>query len=155
MKFIATFLFSSLVLLLASSFSQNPQPGEAADLAAIKAMSQARADAFNEGDAGSIAAYFTEDAVLMAPNSPKKIGPAAVAAYYQEIFDSYHTELESGYEHVTVDGDLAFGRGFAKVTLFSKSTGDTLYSTSKYLNILERQTDGSWKTTHDIWNANE
>ncbi|SEI86229.1 conserved hypothetical protein [Cyclobacterium xiamenense] len=155
MKFIATFLFSSLVLLLASSCSQNPQPGEAADVAAIKAMSQARADAFNEGDAGSIAAYFTEDAVLMAPNSPKKTGPAAVAAYYQEIFDSYHTELESGYEHVTVDGDLAFGRGFAKVTLFSKSTGDTLYSTSKYLNILERQADGSWKTTHDIWNANE
>ena len=28
-------------------------------------------------------------------------------------------------------------------------------STSKYLNILERQADGTWKTTHDIWNANE
>jgi len=155
MKLIVMYFFSSLVLVITSSCNQNPQQGEAADVAAIKAMSQTRADAFNEGDAGTIAAYFTEDAVLMAPNSQKKIGSAAVEAYYQEIFDSYHTALKSGYEQVTVDGDLAFGRGFAKVALYSKSSSDTLYSTSKYLNILERQADGSWKTTHDIWNANE
>jgi ketosteroid isomerase-like protein len=28
-------------------------------------------------------------------------------------------------------------------------------STAKYLNILEKQSDGTWKTTHDIWNGNE
>ena len=155
MKSIVMYFFSSLVLVIIGSCNQNLQQREAADVAAIKTMSQKRADAFNEGDAATIASYFTKDAVLMAPNSPKKIGPKAVAAYYKQIFDSYHTALESGYEQVTVDGDLAFGRGFAKVTLYSKSNGDSLYSTSKYLNILERQADGSWKTTHDIWNANE
>jgi ketosteroid isomerase-like protein len=30
-----------------------------------------------------------------------------------------------------------------------------LVSTAKYLNILKKQADGSWKTTHDIWNSNE
>jgi uncharacterized protein (TIGR02246 family) len=155
MKLILIHYFSILVLVITSSCNQNPGQLEAAHVAAIKAMSQSRADAFNEGDAVTIASYFTKDAILMAPNSPKKIGPEAVAAYYQDIFDNYYTSLESGYEQVTVDGDLAFGRGFAKVTLYSKSSGDTLYSTSKYLNILERQADGSWKTTHDIWNANE
>ncbi|NHE57540.1 YybH family protein [Cyclobacterium plantarum] len=125
------------------------------DIAAITAMSKARADAFNSGDAVTIASYFTEGAFLMAPATETKIGPQAVEAYYQEIFDRYHTELESGYEQVKVDGNLAYGRGFAKVTLYEKSTGDTLHSTSKYLNILERQADGSWKTTHDIWNGNE
>lgn len=118
-------------------------------------MSQARADAFNQGDAAAIARHFTENAYLMAPGSPKMEGPAAVAAYYQGIFDEFDTKLESGYEEVKVDGDLAFGRGFAKVTLYSKISQDTLYSTSKYLNILERQPDGNWKTTHDIWNDNE
>jgi len=29
-----------------------------------------------------------------------------------------------------------------------------MLSISKYLNILERQPDASWKTTHDIWNDN-
>lgn len=146
---------SVMLLITVMSCKSDLNPSQKQDILEIKAMSQARADAFNAGDAAAIAAHFTTDAVLMAPNTPKKIGPEAVEAYYQEIFDNYRTGLESGYDAVRVDGDLAFGRGFAKVTLFSKTTGDTTYATSKYLNILERQPDGSWKTTHDIWNANE
>jgi len=63
------------------------------DIIAIKAMSQARADAFNQGDAAAIAQHFTENAYLMAPGSSKKEGPAAVAAYYQGIFDEFDTCL--------------------------------------------------------------
>ncbi|MDN3690013.1 YybH family protein [Cyclobacterium jeungdonense] len=146
-----------ITILLISMMSCKPElnHSEEQDIMEITAMSHARADAFNAGDAAAIAVHFTTNAVLMAPNSPKEIGLEAVEAYYQGIFDAYRTGLESGYEAVRVDGDLAFGRGFAKVTLVSKTTGDTTYSTSKYLNILERQPDGSWKTTHDIWNANE
>ncbi|SHN30358.1 conserved hypothetical protein [Cyclobacterium lianum] len=125
------------------------------DIKAIENMSKARAEAFNAGDASAIAVHFTDGAFLMAPGTGKKIGPKAVEAYYQQIFDTYHTALESGYEEVKVDGDLAFGRGFAKVTLIDKASGDTIRGSSKYLNILERQPDGSWKTTHDIWNDNE
>jgi ketosteroid isomerase-like protein len=77
-----------------------------------------------------------------------------VKAYYQLVFDRYETALESGYEDVRVDGDLAYGRGFARVTLKDRVTGEVTVSTAKYLNILERQSDGSWKTTHDIWNGN-
>lgn len=146
---------SAMLLISVMSCRSDLNPSQEQDIREIKAMSQARADAFNVGDAAAIATHFTTEAVLMAPNTPPKIGPEAVEAYYQEIFDNYRTGLESGYDAVRVDGDLAFGRGFAKVTLFSKTTGDTTYATSKYLNILERQPDGSWKTTHDIWNANE
>lgn len=153
MKFLS--IPSAILLLSIMSCKSDSGPSGERDILAINAMSQARAVAFNEGDAAAIAVHFSKDAVLMAPNTPKKIGPEAVEAYYQEIFDHYRTGLESGYESVRVDGDLAFGRGFAKVTLISKTTGDTTYATSKYLNILERQSDGSWKTTHDIWNANE
>lgn len=145
----------AMLLMIVMSCKSDLNSSEEQDIREIKAMSQARADAFNAGDAAAIATHFTTDAVLMAPNTPQKIGPEAVEAYYQEIFDNYRTGLESGYDAVRVDGNLAFGRGFAKVTLFSKTTGDTTYATSKYLNILERQPDGSWKTTHDIWNANE
>lgn len=120
----------------------------------ITAISAARAQAFNEGNAAGIAKYFTADAYLMAPDLETQRGPKAIEAYYQEIFDQYETVLESGYEAVVVDGDLAYGRGFAKVTLVDRQTGEKSYATSKYLNILERQSDGSWLTTHDIWNGN-
>lgn len=99
--------------------------------------------------------HFADDAYLMPPDTETLQGPAAVQQYYQAIFDLYETKLESGYQSVKVDGDLAYGRGFAKVTLTPKAGGERTIAKSKYLNILERQEDGSWKTTHDIWNDNE
>lgn len=126
-----------------------------ADIAAIKALSAARAKAFNEGDAGTIAAAFTEDGLLMAPEKQSQTGREAVRQYYQGIFDQYKTVLESGYDEVRVSGDLAYGVGFARVKLVAHNGGDTLLSTAKYINVLRRQNDGSWLTTHDIWNGNE
>jgi len=125
------------------------------DIAAIEAMSKARAVAFNEGNAADIALHFTDDAILMAPGQAPSQGKEAVRAYYQSIFDTYQTSLTSYYEEVKVEGDLAYGRGFAEVILTPKSGGESISSTSKYLNILQRQPNGSWKTTHDIWNGNE
>ena len=121
----------------------------------ITEISQARAKAFNEANAAAIAKHFTEDALLMAPGKPAASGKAAVQTYYQSIFDEYSTQLESHYEEVEVSGNLAYGRGFAKVTLVAKKGGAPLVSTAKYLNILKKQPDGLWKTTHDIWNGNE
>lgn len=131
------------------------QKDVSSDVEAIKAMSEARAKAFNEGDASTIAEYFTEDAVLMAPGAKPKVGPKAVEAYYQAIFDQYETRLNSYYNKVEVSGDLAFGRGTAEVMLIPKNGDSTTASVSKYLNILQKQPDGEWKTTHDIWNGNQ
>jgi uncharacterized protein (TIGR02246 family) len=124
------------------------------DQQAITEMSKARAKAFNEGDAATIAGYFTEDGALMAPGEEVATGTEAVEAYYSKIFEAYHTELDSWYEEIEVSGDLGFGRGEARVTLVDKSTGDTTHASSKYLNIVKRQEDGSWKTSHDVWNDN-
>ncbi|HMG92471.1 MAG TPA: SgcJ/EcaC family oxidoreductase [Chryseolinea sp.] len=131
------------------------QHDDAGDIANIKALSAIRAKAFNEGNADVIAAAFTESGVLMAPDKSSTSGRAAVREYYQQIFDQYETFLESGYEEVKVSGDVAYGVGFAKVKLVPHGGGDTLVSTAKYVNIPQRQSDGSWLTTHDIWNANE
>ncbi len=140
------------VLLLSSCQTEQDV---SSDIEAIEAMSNARAQAFNEGDAETIARYFTEDAVLMAPGAAPKVGPEAVEAYYQSIFDQYETRLNSSYDEVEVSGGLAFGRGTAEVTLLPKNGDSTTTSVSKYLNILQKQPNGEWKTTHDIWNGNQ
>lgn len=142
-------------LFTVSSCIQKERKDITDDVDMITKISKARAEAFIKGNAQEIAIHFTEDGCLMAPNEPVAFGRAAVATYYQSIFDEYQTVLESYYEEVEVEGDLAYGRGEAKVTLISKVDGDTTYSSAKYLNILQRQSDGSWLTTHDIWNGNE
>lgn len=122
---------------------------------AISEVSKARAKAFNEENAAAIAIHFTDSGLLMAPEKPAMRGKQAVQSYYQSIFDEYRPLLESHYEEVSVSGNLAYGRGFARVVLYPKSGGDSLVSTSKYINIMQKQKDGTWKTTHDIWNGNE
>ena len=143
-----------LTIILAGCDKRGEQ-SDAHDIAEIKALSAKRAKAFSEGNAHVIAAAFTETGTLMAPGIRSTTGREAVRKYYQGIFHEYKTFLESGYEEVRVSGDLAYGIGFAKVKLVPHRGGDTLVSTAKYINILERQDDGSWLTTHDIWNANE
>lgn len=142
-----------LAFCLACSDKQDGQD-TASEISEIKALSAARAKAFNEGNADVIANAFTENGILMAPDMRSLKGRKVVRAYYQHIFDQYRTFLESGYEEVDVSGDLAYGVGYAKVKLVPHSGGDTLVSTAKYVNILQRQDDGSWLTTYDIWNAN-
>ena len=143
-----------LVISLASCDKRVIQD-DANDISEIKSLSATRAKAFNEGNADAIASAFTESGILMAPDMTSMRGREAVRGYYQRIFDQYRTFLESGYEEVRVSGNLAYGVGFARVKLIPHNGGDTLVSTAKYINILQRQDDGSWLTTHDIWNANE
>ncbi|CAN5119452.1 hypothetical protein BH23BAC1_BH23BAC1_14370 [soil metagenome] len=142
---------SFLIILLACAQAGNFNEK---DIEAITKMSEARATAFNNKNAGEIANYFTEDGILMAPGQAATSGRKSVEEYYQKIFDQYEPKLTSHYEEVEVAGDLAYGRGIATVELKSRNGGETETSTAKYLNILKRQADGSWKTTHDIWNNN-
>lgn len=157
MKLNHVLLLPLTILLLLTCSKEKPSDKQSNQeyIDAITAVSSARAEAFNNSDADGIAEHFTEDAILMAPGVPAMKGRDAVRDYYQFIFDEYEPELESHYVEVRVEGDLAYGRGIAKVTLTPKDGTETLESASKYLNILQRQPDGTWKTTHDIWNGNE
>lgn len=148
-------LFPSALAFFFLSCNSKEQSSADDEKELIAEISKARAKAFNEGNAAVIASYFADSAVLMAPGKPASVGKAAVQDYYQSIFNEYSTQLESHYEEVEVSGKMAYGRGFAKVTLIPKKGGAAITSTAKYLNILEKQDDGVWKTTHDIWNGNE
>lgn len=89
----------------------------------------------------------------MATVGQTRPAPAQVKANCPSVFDRYETTLASGYEDVRVDGGLAYGSGYPG-HLKDRFTPAVMLSTSKYLNILERLSDASCKTTHDIWNDN-
>jgi len=148
-KIILTFC---LIVPIFAAFGQAPTIED--DKAAITAVSKARAEAFNQKNAQGIAIHFTSDAVLMAPDRTTLSGQKAIRDYYQSIFDEFEVVLDSYYEEVSVSGDMAIGRGEATVKLTPIGKNKSTSSSSKYLNVLRRQSDGSWKTTHDIWNSN-
>lgn len=143
-----------ILIFLVVACNTNPDHTDK-DVEQIEMMSADRAAAFNSGDASRIASHFSEEGLLMAPESETLVGRDAVEAYYQSIFDEFETGLDSFYEEVQVSGNVAYGRGIADVRLIRKSTGDTTYSRSKYINILQKTETGEWLTTHDIWNSVE
>jgi uncharacterized protein (TIGR02246 family) len=105
-------------------------------------------EAFNRGDAAGCAAFFSEDVVLMAPDQPMTRGRKT----FEETYRS-RMEQSTGGTHSNelveygVDGDLAYQIGTYAVT------GTNAPEQGKFLNILKRQADGTWKVAVSIFNS--
>jgi ketosteroid isomerase-like protein len=104
--------------------------------------------AFDQGDAAGCASFFTEDVLLMAPDQPMTRGKKAFEAIYRSRMDK-----SSGGTHSNnlveygVEGDLAYQVG----TFAISGTNPT--EQGKFLNILKRQADGTWKVAVSMFNS--
>ena len=105
-------------------------------------------DAFNRGDAAGCAAFFSEDVALLPPNQPMIRGREAFEESYRARMnqDSGGTHSNTLVEY-GVEGDLAYEIGTFAVT------GTNPPEQGKFVNILRRQSDGTWKVTVSIFNS--
>lgn len=109
-------------------------------------------DLFSAGDGAAVAAQsFTEDAVLMPPDRAPVEGRDAIAAFWQGAFDAGVTGLTLETISIDVIGDTGIVTGFWTVTV-PKDGGGTMEVGGKELLIYEKQDDGVWRASHDIWN---
>jgi ketosteroid isomerase-like protein len=104
------------------------------------------------GDWASIAAGYTEDAVIMAPNQPLIEGRAAIRASYENMPVTV-TEYSNTPVEIEGRGDLAYSRGVILLAATAEGMPEPLRDTIKYLAILRKQPDGSWLTTHVSWSS--
>ena len=134
-----------------------PQPDQkrdtAADMAAINELRGQFAAAYNANDAAAAAACYADDAIAMFPDQEAIEGTQAIQATIEGFFRQNapkitHTPLET-----QVAGDWAYERGNITETATSKS-GKAIERSLKYLVILKRQPDGSWKVYRDMDNSN-
>jgi len=105
-------------------------------------------EAYNQGDATGCAAFFTDDVILLAPGQPMTRGKQA----FEEIYES-RMEKATGGTHSNelveygVEGDLAYQVGtYAVADANPPEQG-------KFVNILKRQADGTWKVAVSIFNS--
>jgi uncharacterized protein (TIGR02246 family) len=152
-----------LLLTLLAGFgcqpaSQQPDPeakaaAMAADRAAIDKLRSDYQSAFNSNDASAAAAHFTETAVSMPPNHEALSGRQAITDDMVAMFEGMGAELTISSEEVEVAGDWAFDRGTYTMKLTPKGDGDPMEDKGKYIVILEKQADGSWKLAREVWNS--
>lgn len=95
--------------------------------------------------------YYAEDAELLVPNRPGITGKAAIARFWQEMFDMGLTKILLNSTHVEVSGDLAHARGQSAFTF--TSGGEVRQDKGKYLLTYRRQQDGSWRVVAEMYNS--
>jgi len=125
------------------------------DKASIRAVDTEWARAAKAGDGAAIAALYTSDAVLLPPGEPIVKGEAA-NKYWVDFANGFSGPTELNTMVVEGGGGVASAIGTYKMSLTPKKAGAKPLPTEegKYIEVLKRQDDGSWKIAYDIWNPN-
>ncbi len=144
-----------LVILLYFTFScqayeEKPAVDIEADIEALKSITDKVMKAFNEGDLESFMTTITDDAVFMPPGEPVIIGKEAIRNWYN--FDKIGFDVTISVDEIEVCGDWAFLRATWIGTQTQKESDETTEFKATDMSIHRRQPDGSWKTSHAIWN---
>ena len=122
------------------------------DVADITRTTHEWVAAFEANDAARGASFVTDDAMLVPPNEAVVTGAEAIEAWSQRMFDGMTVEeATTTVGAVRVAGDWAVSHGEWQMTM--SVGGVTVNDTTRYMLVWERQTDGSWKVVHDIWNS--
>jgi len=108
--------------------------------------------AYNSGDADTIAAKYSDNAVVMAPGAPAAVGREAIRTFIAG--DSAASKAAgvtlamSDGDEVGVVGDLAWHSGAYTVNDASGAVVDS----GNYLEV-QQNMDGKWMIIRDIWNS--
>jgi ketosteroid isomerase-like protein len=100
--------------------------------------------------------YYADEALRLAPNRLPLEGKEAVRASLQAGSDLYdYGKVDIRALDVKVSGDLAVARGDVEVTATPKTGGEAFQGKNKWVALYQRQPDGSWRCSYDIWNSDQ
>lgn len=123
------------------------------EVATIRDASSQWAEAVQAGDLDRVASLYAEDAVLMPPGAPVVEGRSAI----RDFLNGFPEVESASFTHHEIEGrgDLAYVRGSYEITMLAVpgDTASTVTDRGKFLEIRERQDDGSWPMIVDVWNS--
>jgi uncharacterized protein (TIGR02246 family) len=127
----------------------------AADEAAIRAVDAEWTRSFSASDANALSAVYASDATLLPPNEPVVKGEA-MKKYNADMLSSFAGSIDLTTTAVEGRGDLAYAVGTYRAVLTPKKAGAKPLPTEdgKYVEVLKKQADGSWKIVYDMWSSN-
>ncbi|MCB9150029.1 MAG: SgcJ/EcaC family oxidoreductase [Caldilineaceae bacterium] len=107
------------------------------------------------GDADRWGELWVDDGVKYPPDAPMLEGKEAIVNNMREwMAMATASEVTITNHTVEVAGDFAFVRGLFRVDAELRANGMPVIMDGKYMSILQRQPDGSWKLYRDIFNSN-
>ena len=123
------------------------------DLAAIEAFNARYVGAINDGDIETLSNLTTEDHIIFIPNRPPIVGKTANDEANGRVFENFDIDETWTPVETVVSGDLAYQRGTYTVASTPKAGGETRTTSGSFLRIYERQPNGEWRMTRDMFNS--
>src|SRR5262245_55758910 len=144
---------ATLAVLLGVGCSTNTQPSFEDDLAAISGFNERYLASINNEDIASLSALTTDGHVMLPPNQEPVVGKAANDAMNGGAFDRYEFSETWQPADTVIDGNLAFQRGTFTTIATSRGDGDRLEVSGSFMRIYQRQANGEWRMTRDMFNS--
>ena len=130
---------------------------EAADVTQIYKLWNEYSEAINSEKLDQWIALWGTDGILMPPNSPQRFGTEEIQKSMQSQFDQFHVKFSINPEVVRVLGDHAYTHGsfISTLTPTNAESKVAIQRSGKFLTILEKRADTSWKILVNCYNYNE
>jgi ketosteroid isomerase-like protein len=148
---LAALVLSSTTLLAAA-------PAAAAEMSApakaLAAIDEQWSKSTQSRDGAKIAAFYSQDAYVNPPGAKRVVGRAAAQQVWAAMFvdPSFKISWQVTTADVSKSGELGYVTGAYEYS-FKGKDGSLVKATGKYLEVWQKQADGSWKCSHDMWNA--
>jgi uncharacterized protein (TIGR02246 family) len=128
----------------------------ASDVAQVYELWNDYAAFCHAGDLERWMTLWINDGLQLAPDEPPRVGKEQIQAGMRPGFDHFvMSSMVINSEEVRILGDQAYSHGTYTFDVMSKEGGGTKSLSGKFLDILEKQVDGSWKIAIDCHNYNE
>ncbi len=144
------------LLVVAISGCAPPAVDTAAEEAAIRELSVEWMNAANAKDVERMLGLYTDDTSLYPPNLAIVTGKEAIRTYYSQVLETpgFVISLEVTNVGISSAGNLAYSTGTSETTV-NDAQGNPVTVREKWVAILKKQPDGTWKSVLDIWNSEQ
>jgi len=99
-------------------------------------------------------AFYSDDAIVFAPNATSATTKEAIRNRWKDMFASpgFVITWQPTTVRVGKSGEMARVSGTYELTM-NDASGKPINDRGKYLEVWEKQSDGNWKCTADMWNS--
>jgi uncharacterized protein (TIGR02246 family) len=146
MKNTKSLIFISLLSLF-SSYATSA----ATESVDVERLNSRWVSSFEKGNTKALMDLYTDNALVFPPSSEILEGQTAIAAYLNGLKENGITEYSISNVDTQIIGDIAYETALWEATRIG-TNGTTFNFEGNITNVLERQSDGSWKIKLQSWN---
>ena len=144
-------LLKSLFLLVIMVMSTTTATAGNGESSAIDEMNARWVNVFLQGDTEALLGMYTDNAIMLPPSSEILSDHQAIKGYWDNLKRVGVTDYVVYPVDLRIVGNIAYQSALWKATRITPD-GNVIQFDGNISNVLEKQSDGSWKINLQSWN---